>query len=102
MSLPGVTGVHCGRRSDTGLTVEFRAPPPSAAPLRDFDRIALIEAVDHEAAAAALAYLQLATELQSLPRDFGADVYDLAFVFPGADTSERLRHRRPNWDSLRG
>lgn len=98
MSLARVTGVHCGRRSDTGLTVKFRTPPPSTRHLREFDRIALIEALDREAAEGALTNLQRVMDLESLNRDFGADVYDLAFGFPGADASERLRYRRPTWD----
>ena len=44
--------------------------------------------------------LRAALELQALPVDFGADVYDLAFVFPGADPRERLPHRRPGWAHL--
>jgi hypothetical protein len=32
-----------------------------------------------------------------LPRDFGNDVFDLAFVFPGHDASARAAHRRPHW-----
>ena len=67
LSLPRVTAVHNGRRTETGLTVKFRAPPPGSAPLRDFDRIALIEALDHEAAAAALASVQRAMDFLPVP-----------------------------------
>ncbi|MEO8133255.1 MAG: hypothetical protein ABI831_04695 [Betaproteobacteria bacterium] len=98
-SFPRVNAVHCGRLADTGVTVPFRAPPPNSAPQRAFDRVALIDALDRDAAMSALANAQHMTGLDSLPRDFGADVYDLAFVFPGADAAERLRHRRPGWDS---
>ena len=97
-TLPRINAVHCGKRTDTGVTVPFSAPVSGAAPLREFDRIALIDALDRDAAAAALARVQQATGLETLPRDFGAGVYDLAFVFPGADANERLRQRRPGWD----
>ena len=101
-SLPRINAVHCGQRTDTGVTVPFSAPVSGAAPLREFDRIALIEALDRDAAAAALIDVQRATGLEELPHDFGAGVYDLAFVFPGADPGERLRHRRPGWDRIDG
>jgi hypothetical protein len=63
-----------------------------------FDRVALIEALDHAAATDALARVQQALDLRSLPRDFGAEVYDLAFVFPGHDPVERQGFRRAGWD----
>ena len=53
--------------------------------MRAFDRIALIEALDRDAASHALGQVKRALQLEGLPADFGADVYDLAFVFPGAD-----------------
>lgn len=96
-TLPRVNAVRCGRKAETGLSLPFSAPPADSAPLRQFDRIALLEALDREAAEAALQYVKEALEIESLPRDFGADVYDLAFVFPGADPEERLRHRRAGW-----
>jgi hypothetical protein len=96
-SLPRVNAVHLGRTTDGAPTVPFAAPPPESAPVRPFDRIALIEALDHDAADHALAQLKRTLQLEALPADFGAGVYDLAFVFPGADAQERLPHRRPGW-----
>ena len=96
-ALPRINAIHCGRRTDTGIAVPFSAPATGAAPLREFNRVALIEALDREAAESALRSVQHALGLDALPRDFGAGVYDLAFVFPGADALERLRHRRPGW-----
>jgi hypothetical protein len=96
-ALPRVNAVHLGRVAEGAAAVPFRTPPPERAKPRAFDRIALIEALDRDAAAAALAHAQRALGLATLPRDFGADVYDLAFVFPAAGTGERLAHRRPGW-----
>lgn len=97
-ALPRVCATHFGRRSDAAPSVPFSAPPPATSPERDFDRVALIEALDRDAAAQALDHAKRALRLEALPADFGADVYELAFVFPGADANERLAHRRPAWD----
>ncbi|MDQ6917694.1 MAG: hypothetical protein M3023_07730 [Pseudomonadota bacterium] len=97
--LPRVTAVHLGRTAPVGSAVSFSKPPPESAPLRSFDRIALIETLDRDAAARALAEVKRRLGLDALPADFGADVYDLAFVFPGSDAGERLPHRRPGWDA---
>lgn len=97
-TLPRVNAVHLGARHEI---LAAPAPAGSGAPavaLRAFDRIALIEALDRAAAADALARVQQALDLRSLPRDFGADVYDLAFVFPGHDPVERRAFRRAGWD----
>lgn len=97
VSLPRVNAMHLGRRTEGAPSVPFGAPPPESAPVRPFDRIALIEALDRDAANAALASMKRTLQLEALPADFGADVYDLAFVFPGADPAERLAHRRAGW-----
>jgi len=106
LTLPGVTAAHWGSGQGGPPTVPWQQPSapsaPSSAPAapsapRAFDTVLLLEALDREAAAAALAHLQAALSLADLPADFGADVYDLAFVFPGADAAEPLRHRRPAW-----
>lgn len=94
---PRINAVLCGRQAEAGVAVPFSTPPPDSAPLRQFDRVALIEALDREAAEAALQTVKEALGLESLPRDFGADIYDLAFAFPGADPDERRRHRRAGW-----
>ena len=98
-ALPSVTAAHLGRTAPVGSAVPFRKPTPESAPLRPFDRIALIEALDRDAAARALDEIKRRLSLDALPADFGADVYDLAFVFPGSDAGERLAHRRPGWDA---
>ncbi len=98
-ALRRVNAVHLGRTTQGAPSVPFGSPPPESAPLRAFDRIALIEALDRDAASHALSEVKRALQLEALPADFGADVYDLAFVFPGADPGERLRHRRPDWDA---
>lgn len=98
-SLPRVNAVHLGRTTEGAPSVPFGAPPLESVPARPFDRIALIEALDRDAAHDALASVKRTLQLEALPADFGADVYDLAFVFPGADPGERLAHRRPGWDA---
>ena len=95
---PRVNAVHVGKRSDDASTVPF-APRLKGIPARAFDRIVLIEALDRDAARDALTHAKHALGLDSLPVDFGADVYDLAFAFPGAGDGERRAHRRPAWDS---
>jgi hypothetical protein len=97
--MPRINAVHLGRTASAAAKVPFSKPPPGDAPLRTFDRIALVEALDREAATQVLAALKNRLMLDKLPADFGSDVYDLAFVFPGADPGERLRHRRPAWDA---
>jgi len=90
--LPGITSVHWGSGQGGLPTMPWKKPPPVTAEPRAFDAVLLIEALDRGAAAAALADLRAALGLSYLPPDFGADVYDLAFVFPGADTApERQR-----------
>lgn len=98
--LPRVNAVHLGRTGTVASVVPFSRPQPVSASLRSFDRIALVEALDRDAALQALAEVKRRLNLGALPADFGADVYDLAFVFPGADAGERLRHRRPGWNSI--
>ena len=105
LTLPGVTAAQWGRGRGGPPTVPWQQPSAPATPSvpsapvapRAFDTVLLLEALDRDAAAAALAQLQAALGLADLPADFGADVYDLAFVFPGADPAEPLRHRRPGW-----
>jgi hypothetical protein len=96
-SFPRVNAVHLGRTTQGAPSVPFASPPPASAPVRAFDRIALIEALDRDAALHALGEIRRALQLEALPADFGADVYDLAFVFPGPDAGEQLRHRRIGW-----
>jgi hypothetical protein len=93
---PGVVGCHLGERAPE--------PPPAwvagarDAAVRAFDRVLLIEALDREAAAAALAHARALAGLAEVGADSGGDVYDLAFIFPGHAPHERLRHRRAHWD----
>jgi hypothetical protein len=97
VALPGVNAAHYGRRAEAALGVPFRAPPPQSAPQRAFERVALIEALDRAAAERALAGVRKRLGWEDSPRDFGDDVYELAFVFPGHDAGEPARHRRPGW-----
>lgn len=97
-SLPGVTAVHLGEGSGGASPIPWSSPPAATAPLRPFDRVVLIEALDRDAATSALADVRPRVGLVGRPPDFGNDVYDLAFVFPG-HAGERRRHRRPHWDA---
>ena len=87
LALERVTGAHLGTTTDVG-------PAPAvvdASPLA-FDRVVMFVALDRDAAQAALHDARSTLSPVTL-----AGVYDLAFVFPGADASERLRHRRATW-----
>lgn len=95
---PGVTACHLGTSSNGVAPVPWNASADPEASPRPFDQVLLIEALDRPAAAAALATACDRRRLTTLPGDFGCDVYDLAFVFPGHDAGERARHRRPHWD----
>ena len=97
LAQPGVTACHAGERFGESLPMPWTGPPAETTPLRPFDRMLLIEALDRDAAAVALSFARNHLGLSSLPFDFGNDVYDLAFVFPGHDASERRRHRRAHW-----
>jgi hypothetical protein len=87
LALERVSGGHVGRTTQAGPAPAFAGASPLA-----FDRLLLIEALDRDAADAALREAQ-----RSVPAVAIAGVYDLAFVFPGADAAERLRHRRAEW-----
>lgn len=93
---PGVVACHLGERA--GEPAPAWASGAGEAAVRAFDRVLLIEALDREAATAALAHARALPGLADVPDDFGGEVYDLAFVFPGHAPHERLRHRRANWD----
>ncbi|MEO8752195.1 MAG: hypothetical protein ABI624_05910, partial [Casimicrobiaceae bacterium] len=96
--LPGVTACHLGEGQGGAPPMPWSSPLAASPPLRMFDRVALIETLDRQSAVHALAHVQATFGLGGQPPDFGCDVYDLAFVFPGHDASERGRHRRPHWD----
>ena len=97
--MPGITSAHWGSGQSGLPTIPWKKSPSATAEPRAFDSVILIEALDRDAASAALAQLRASLDLSDLPADFGADVYDLAFVFPGTEASEALRHRRPSWSS---
>ena len=92
-TLPRVNAVHLGARRDSGPGPRVGTARNDVTP-RAFNRIALIEALDHAAADDALVRVRHALDLRSMARDFGCDVYDLAFVFPGQHAAERDAHRR--------
>ena len=98
VAMPRISGVHCGKRSDSALAVPFKSAPAQTAPVREFDRVALIEGLDRAACGGALSTVRDALDLQSLHDDCTSGTFDLAFVFPGSDTAERLKHRRSRWD----
>jgi hypothetical protein len=94
LSMPGVTACHVGR------AVASPAPAPAIFPSlapRRFDTLLLVEALDRVHARAALDLARRALHLDHLPADFGNDVFDLAFAFPGHDAAAPARHRRPHW-----
>lgn len=96
LGLPQVNACHVGVASDQDRRAAFASAAVPAA-TRDFDRIILVEALDHAGAGAALAALRAQLGMQHLREDFGNAVYDLAFVFPGCDPAARLAHRRAYW-----
>jgi len=100
-AMPRITATHWGDGKGGLPTVAWKEAPSATTAQRAFDRVLLIEALDRPAAEAALIAAKEATGLADLPQDLGADVYDLAFVFPGADADERKRHRRAGWDAAR-
>jgi hypothetical protein len=95
--LPRVAATHWGDGEGGLPNVAWKQAPAATATQRPFDRVLLIEALDRPAAEGALRAARKAVDLADLVPDFGNDVYDLAFVFPGADAAERARHRRTSW-----
>jgi hypothetical protein len=96
---PGATACHVGEGGAGTSPIPWAASPGDTAPVRPFDRVVMIEALDRELALRALAQARHSLGIDSLPTDFGNHVYDLAFIFPGHDAGERRRHRRPHWDA---
>jgi len=96
-TLPRVNAVHLGARHQVMAAAAPGVAGAKSNGLRVFDRVALIEALDRAAAVDALSRVQQALDLRSLPRDFGADVYELAFVFPSHDPGERRSFARASW-----
>lgn len=97
LALPGVVAVHVGHAAPAAAPAAWAATPGQAAAPRAFDRLLVIEALDRGLADAALAGIRRTAGLDTLPRDFGNDVYDLAFALPGHDAKSRRRHRRAHW-----
>lgn len=97
LDLPRINAVHGGRRSEPALTVPFKAPPSQTAPDIAFDRVVLFEGLDRAACNDALAQTRQRLGLQALEKNATSGAFDLAFVFPGSDPDERIRHRRPAW-----
>ncbi|MDQ6620783.1 MAG: hypothetical protein M3Z31_14010 [Pseudomonadota bacterium] len=93
---PGVTACHLGRACDGGVPMAWM-PPSDEHGVRAFDHVFLIEALERESALQALTHARILMGLANLAVDFGNDVYDLAFVFPGHNPDERRVHRRRDW-----
>ncbi|MFO1413473.1 MAG: hypothetical protein U1F10_06100 [Burkholderiales bacterium] len=92
MEWPGVVACHAG---DGGAApLGWAAAPAGAAGPRPFDHVLLVEALDRVAAREALAMARDRLRTGALPDDFGNDVYDLAFAFPGHDADAPARHAR--------
>lgn len=96
---PGVVACHVGERADGTLAAPWPAPPPGAPEERAFDHVVLLEALDRAHAQAALSGARESIGLAGLAADFGNDVYDFAFAFPGHDAAAGRAHRRPHWDA---
>ncbi len=88
--LPGVVACHEGR--GRASTLPWAADAEGAT--RAFDRVLLVEALDRDLAQHALRAAREGLGVASLPEDFGNDVYDLAFAFPGHDAHAPARHAR--------
>lgn len=99
LDVPGVVGCHLGTGSGGSSPIPWTTAPRASAPVRNFDRLLLVEALARDRAEHALAQVRSALRLDPLPQDFGNDVYDLAFVFPGHDAAARAGHRRQHWQS---
>ena len=93
-----VVGVHLGAVASAQTHPTWHAPRAASTATRDFDCMVMLEALDHAAAMQALQGFRTWLGITDLPADFGNDVWDVAFVFPGADAAERIAHRRPAWD----
>ena len=82
MRADDVVACHVGESRGATSPVRWTERLAGTAQVRDFDRLVLIEALDRARAERALDGARITMRLASLPRDFGNDVYDLAFVFP--------------------
>ena len=91
VELDGVVACHEGRGRATPLAW---ADADAGSEPRAFDRVLLIEALDRDLALRALRAAREALAQDALPADFGNDVYDLAFAFPGHDADAPARHAR--------
>ena len=98
LASPKVTSVHWGSGQGGPPTVPWQSAPTATVESRVFDSVIAVEALDRSAAETALVALRELLGATELPGDFGNDVYDLTFVFPGAGAGERAGHRRRAWD----
>jgi len=96
--LHGVVGARLGLRAGPDhATGGFRAGTGGSGASDAFTTVLVLDALDRASAERAFAlaaarFLAAGAE----PLRLGG-VYGLAFVFPGRDPQERLRHRRPHW-----
>ncbi|MGG5819323.1 hypothetical protein [Falsiroseomonas sp. HW251] len=89
----GVVRARLGRRA---VASDFRAGAGGSGADDDFAAVLLIETLDRATAERAFAEAAARFAPGAAPLDLGG-VYDLLFVFPGADADERTTHRRPHW-----
>lgn len=90
VAMPGVAAVRLGAVAEGLPSFSLSAESGAGAA---FDAVLLIDALDADAARAAL--MQAASACGASPAEGG--VYALAFAFPAFGTTERAAHRRPGW-----
>jgi len=90
----GVIAWHCGIRPAGDGAPPWRVGVEE--PTRPFDRVLIVEALERNAASAAMRIAQRTLQLDA-DDDFGGAVYDLAFAFPAHDASSCQRFRRAGW-----
>ena len=96
LAADGVVAVHLARGVPSSGPGAWPRSASGHVP-RAFDAVLLAEALDRAAAARILPALRQRAGLDDAVDDFGADVYDLAYAFPGHREAARERHRRPHW-----
>jgi hypothetical protein len=94
---PGIVAARLGRHVPGTPTVPWRSGAPGPGAEDPFDAVLVLDALDRGTADRGFTRARALFEAQGEP-DAAGGTYDLAFVFPGADATERAAHRRPAWD----